>query len=208
MHILRRFSLIACLYLQVGAAAAQITSPSFDVASVKPAGSIGLVGGPALSDRHLFELTHFRGGPGTDNPTRINYQGVTLKMLLVRALDIQDEQIDGPAWLDKEFYTVEATLPAKTDMDTFRLMLQGLLSDRFQIKFHLEAKISSVYALTVAKGGVKLKAAEKLPEYADDNERAEAMRARALELTSRSSASIRAGDLRNRRNSSGGWCSF
>jgi uncharacterized protein (TIGR03435 family) len=39
-------------------------------------------------------------------------------------------------------------------------MLQGLLEDRFQLKIHREAREVPVYALTVAKGGPKLQAAQ------------------------------------------------
>jgi uncharacterized protein (TIGR03435 family) len=39
-------------------------------------------------------------------------------------------------------------------------LLQKLLADRFQLKFHGEQRTLSAYTLTVAKGGSKLKAAE------------------------------------------------
>jgi uncharacterized protein (TIGR03435 family) len=39
-------------------------------------------------------------------------------------------------------------------------MLQTLLADRFQLKIHRETRELPVYALTVAKGGLKLKPAE------------------------------------------------
>ena len=37
-------------------------------------------------------------------------------------------------------------------------MLRGLLTERFKLAFHREAKEFSIYELQVAKGGPKLKA--------------------------------------------------
>ena len=39
---------------------------------------------------------------------------------------------------------------------TFRLMVQSLLADRFKLTVHTEQRPASVYALSVAKGGVKM----------------------------------------------------
>jgi len=42
---------------------------------------------------------------------------------------------------------------------TFRLMVQSLLADRFKLSVHTEQRPASVFALTVAKGGVKMQKA-------------------------------------------------
>jgi uncharacterized protein (TIGR03435 family) len=64
----------------------------------------------------------------------------------------------GPAWIDSERYTIgakaEGTPSAATMMGP---MLQALLHDRFQLRTHLQIKEVPAYALTVAKGGPKLK---------------------------------------------------
>jgi uncharacterized protein (TIGR03435 family) len=44
----------------------------------------------------------------------------------------------------------------------FRLMLQTLLADRFNLKFHRETRELPVYAMVIGKGGVKFK--ESPPE--------------------------------------------
>ena len=49
-------------------------------------------------------------------------------------------------------------------------MLQALLADRFQMKFHREKKDFPVYALVIAKGGLKLKETLKDPESPDSGE--------------------------------------
>src|SRR5579864_4813436 len=83
---------------------------SFEVATVKPA----LPGAPPLPGMtpsmvasltgRVEELARFQGGPGTRSPNRINYPGVTLKMLLKRAYNLGPRQIFGPDWLDTQRY--------------------------------------------------------------------------------------------------------
>src|SRR5580658_2786685 len=73
--------------------------PAFEVASVKPAGpdqNMPMLNGP------MGQMMRFRGGPGSKSPERIDYSGVTLKMLLERAWDVKPSQISGPGWLDTE----------------------------------------------------------------------------------------------------------
>jgi Protein of unknown function (DUF3738) len=68
------------------------------------------------------EIMRFRGGPGSKDPSRIDYSGATLKMLLKRAYDVQPDQIEGPDWLDTERYDISAKLPPETNAKQFRLM--------------------------------------------------------------------------------------
>jgi uncharacterized protein (TIGR03435 family) len=73
----------------------------------------------------------------------------------------------GPDWLNDHFFTVETKCDHSVDEQLAKLtddqaklekqhMLQALLAERFQLKAHTEVKESSVYAITVAKGGHKL----------------------------------------------------
>lgn len=63
-------------------------------------------------------------------------------------------------------YTIEATYdPAATEAEV-RLMLQSLLSERFQMRCHRVAKETEGYALSVAKGGLRIREA-KAEEGAD-----------------------------------------
>jgi uncharacterized protein (TIGR03435 family) len=62
----------------------------------------------------------------------------------------------GPAWLDTDRYDVLA----KSEGDASQAvapMLQTLLVERFKVKVHKEARDSSVYLLTVVKGGARLR---------------------------------------------------
>jgi uncharacterized protein (TIGR03435 family) len=73
---------------------------------------------------------------------------------------------DAPAWLrstrfDIEAKVAEADLPAFHHLthDQLRLMVRSILTDRFSLKLHHETKPMPVYALTVAKNGLKMKQA-------------------------------------------------
>jgi uncharacterized protein (TIGR03435 family) len=141
---------IVGLFLTVFLAAhAADSSVAFEAASVKPAGPFvpGEMGG-------------MRGGPGTGDPGRITASRATLSDLLARAYDVWLDQISGPAWLNDRSayaYRIDATLPPKTTMEQFRLMLQNLLAERFHLRLHHETKTRPGYELAVASGGPKLK---------------------------------------------------
>ena len=116
--------------------------PVFDVASIKPNKANN------LADLE-FGVGDGQGG-GKD---------VTLKILIGLAYRLQQFQISGgPSWASSERFDVEGkTENRKADPDQLRLMLQSLLEDRFKLKLHRETKVSSVYALVVAKEGPKIK---------------------------------------------------
>jgi uncharacterized protein (TIGR03435 family) len=77
--------------------------------------------------------------------------------MLTNAFDIKDYQLQAPDWVDSERFIVTAKIPPNTTKEQFRLMLQRLLAERFQLQVHHESKEHAVYALVVAKGGSKLK---------------------------------------------------
>ena len=106
------------------------------------------------------------GGPGTADPGRINYENVSLKMLLMKAYGVQDYQISGPDWLNSERFNIVAKLPDGATKEQFMAMLQNLLSERFKLAVHREKKDLPGYALLVAKNGPKFKAS--VPDSAGD----------------------------------------
>jgi uncharacterized protein (TIGR03435 family) len=77
---------------------------------------------------------------------------------------LKDYQLTGPATMDTARYDVVAKMPAGTTVENFRLMLQHLLAERIGLMVHHEPKEMSVYEMVVAKGGLKIKEAEKAPE--------------------------------------------
>ena len=74
----------------------------------------------------------------------------------------------GPDWLTKDRFDIQAKMPDGSPDYTFlqflrgqapqlELMLQAMLTERFNLKLHRETKQLPVYALTVVKKGSKLK---------------------------------------------------
>jgi uncharacterized protein (TIGR03435 family) len=68
----------------------------------------------------------------------------------------------GPSWLNSERYDISARPPANVSPGMMTgPMMQQLLEERFKLKVHRETREIPVYALTVAKGGAKLKRIEE-----------------------------------------------
>jgi uncharacterized protein (TIGR03435 family) len=93
-----------------------------------------------------------------------------VRSLLMNAYGVMMmDQIAGlPGWADSDTFDVEAKmdeetvaalekLPKKEQSHEKDLMLQELLADRFKLKVHHETKELPVYALAIAKGGLKIK---------------------------------------------------
>src|SRR3569833_2099177 len=74
--------------------------------------------------------------------------------LLARPINV----LGGPGWLDSDLYDLDAKAEGGASLDqTVGRMLQAFLQDRCKLKVHREAHETDVYALTVAKGGSRLK---------------------------------------------------
>jgi uncharacterized protein (TIGR03435 family) len=119
---------------------------AFDVATVKPVEAGAKAG-------RFFKMD------GTHRWVATNY---TLKSLIALAYDLNPRTISGgPGWLDEQSFNIEAITPG--DVQPARVeqmqMLRALLVERFGLKFHRQDEEFAIYALTVAKGGPKLKVA-------------------------------------------------
>ncbi len=126
--------------------------PSFEVASVKVAEQPK----PDAQGR-LFIMRGCRGGPGTTDPGTLTCNNTPLKQLLVKAYELKNYQVEGPAWLESDGFDIVAKVPAGTSKEQFNLMLQSLLAERFKVAVHRETKTLPVYALTIGKNGPKLR---------------------------------------------------
>ena len=112
--------------------------PTFEVASIKPASDEGLM------------LVRPLPGRLTAN--------ATLQMLMQNAYAVQAFQIaGGPGWINSDRFAIEAKADGNATRDQIFLMLQSLLEERYQLKFHRETRELPVYALVAAKGGLRLK---------------------------------------------------
>jgi uncharacterized protein (TIGR03435 family) len=91
---------------------------------------------------------------------RFTATNIPFQFLITLAYQIKDFQLTGaPAWLKSERYDIEAKAAGNPGLDEVEKMVQTLLEDRLQFKFHRETKELPIYALVVAKAG-KLHPAE------------------------------------------------
>jgi uncharacterized protein (TIGR03435 family) len=145
-----RLTLLFCFTTLVGSA------QTFDVASIKPAE-------PMTGGRIMIGV---RGGPGTEDPGRITYTGMPVKMVIANAFDVKGYQIQGPSWLDTERFDITVKVPAGATKEQARIMMQNLLAERFRLAIHHETKEMASYVLTVGSKGLKMKSVD--PEPAPD----------------------------------------
>jgi len=132
---------------QTAAVSAGHDLPKFDVATIKP----------SKSDNP-------RGPRMMQNTDGISFRGVPVKLLIGESFGVEDDRVIGePAWV-KNRYDIEAKVDAEDapkleslNIDQRRAMLLPLLQDRFNLKYHHETRELPIYALVVAKGGVKMK---------------------------------------------------
>ena len=109
-----------------------------------------------------------KGGPGGERmiPGRLNVCGRLIDLIQTAYLSMANgeahylssvEIAGGPAWIRSDRYQVTAKAEGTPRQETMvGPMLQALLEDRFQLKVHRETREVPVYALTVAKSGLKL----------------------------------------------------
>jgi bla regulator protein blaR1 len=134
-------------------------APAFEAASVKPCkedvdnGGRGGGGGgsgrsasgrldlPCQPVRGLIRIAYIRANFRTTGEDNLQMEG-------------------GPAWIDAKRYSIAAKADGPVPIEVMEgPMLQRLLEDRFHLKTHREMREASVYALSVAKGGLKIKPA-------------------------------------------------
>lgn len=131
-------------FLGVTALAAVSFAQSFEVASIRPhEGAIRSIG------------TSIDG-------TRVTSTG-SVYSLIMYAYDLDSYEVSGipiPNSMEpKEFYDISARAPGSQPptIAEARKMVQALLAERFQLKFHRETRELNVFSMVVAKGGPKLR---------------------------------------------------
>lgn len=98
--------------------------------------------------------------------TRAELRGMSLKALITAAFGVESYQITAPDWTSTALFDISAKLPDGTNKNQFPQMLLTLLTDRFGLAAHHEAKEQQVYALLPAAEGPRLS-----PAAADNNDR-------------------------------------
>ena len=128
----------------------------FEVATIRPSNLRTNADG-----RELVPIV--KGGLGTSDPGQISYTGTWLPWLFMTAYGLKDsQQLLTPDWLRSERFDITAKIPAGTTPEQFNIMLQNLLLERFRVSLHHESRTLPVYALVVAKNGLKLMESGKL----------------------------------------------
>lgn len=139
---MKRIAATACV-IAAGALAQPAGRPEFEAATVRPYAPQTPDGG-------------FKMSGNNDDPGMARMVAMTLHALVSQAYHVKDYQVEGPAWTGTERYDIVAKVPAGTTPENRRMMEQNLLADRFHLTVHREPKEMQVYALVVAKGGLKL----------------------------------------------------
>jgi uncharacterized protein (TIGR03435 family) len=121
-------------------------SQSFEVASIRP---------------HVLPRGVFFGDVGLRvSGSRVTAENMTLSNLITYAYGLKPYQVVGqPNWADSIRYDViaKAEGDAVLTRDLSKRMMQALLADRFQLKYHYGTREMPVYALVVGKNAPKLK---------------------------------------------------
>jgi len=134
-------------------------APSFEVAAVKQNHTAG-------------DLFSFRLQPG-----RFIAEDAPLDRLIRFAYEVKSARqvVNMPGWAGSQHFDIDAKitdneveamkkLSPDQRFQQYRLMVQSLLADRFQMKVRVETQELPVYALVVAKSGSKLAPAAAPPE--------------------------------------------
>jgi uncharacterized protein (TIGR03435 family) len=116
-------------------------NPAFEVATIKPSD-------PA----HPEQIITLRGA-------EVITTNVTVHALINLAYWLHPKQLTGgPAWTETEKFDMagKPDAPGQPNVDQMKAMIQKLLTDRFQLKFHFEKRELPVYAVRLAKTGAKI----------------------------------------------------
>jgi uncharacterized protein (TIGR03435 family) len=146
-----RKSLLLCTVTAIATWGQQSSRPEFEVATIRPSAP--------SPEATVTARAHIDGA-------QVRWLSLTLKYYMATAYRVKQYQISGPDWISSDRFDISATIPAGVSTTQMPEMLQRLMEDRFQVKMHREKKDFPVYALDIAKGGLKIQANPPDPEAA------------------------------------------
>src|SRR5262245_14319574 len=145
---MRNFFLLA-LAVTVTITAFSQNQLSFDVVSVRPCRPNDPRGG-------------LRPSPGGQ---RYVGQCVAVRGVLWTVYRLHSSQVvGGPNWVDNDLFYIEGVAPRASSITELHVMMQQLLTERFNLQFHREKKEIEAYVLSLDKNGPK-----NLREHAPTN---------------------------------------
>ncbi len=124
-------------------------NPAFEVATIKPS-----------DPSHPEQIITLRGA-------EVITTNVTVHALINLAYWLHPKQLTGgPSWTETEKFDMagEPDVPGQPNVDQMKIMIQKLLTDRFQLKFHFEKRELPVYAVRLAKTGAKISQSQDDPK--------------------------------------------
>ncbi|HEX3877592.1 MAG TPA: TIGR03435 family protein [Bryobacteraceae bacterium] len=153
---MKRTAAVTCwaaivIFCDVTASAQTAPAPAFDVASIRPADP-----SQGEGDRHQHRIH--------TSPGNVVMRNVGLDQAVMWAYNVEFYQFSGPSWMETARFDITAKAAGPADVDAMRLMMQNLLSTRFDVAVHHEKREISGMALLVGKDGSKLKPSESQGE--------------------------------------------
>jgi uncharacterized protein (TIGR03435 family) len=137
--------------------------PAFEVASMKATAPADRAPVTTNNGTYPSGMARNEGGPGTSSPGRWTCANVDLSELVVMAWDLDPKHLANASSMSGVRFDIVANVPPNTSRGDFNLMIQRLLMERIGLAVHHEQREIKVQELTVAKGGLKMKAAEPAP---------------------------------------------
>lgn len=118
---------------------------------------------PVFAQSQAFEVATIRPSQGDVrgsvlgvNPGNLVMRGYDLSGCLQWAYELQPEQIEGPSWIRETRFDIIAKAATPADEDQLRLMLRGLLTERFGMKSHSETRVIPTYEIILGKDGPRI----------------------------------------------------
>jgi uncharacterized protein (TIGR03435 family) len=136
----------ASLGLIVLVAAGQAQQKTFEVVSIRPSAPISIE--DRLAGRANIGLK-IDGAQASFGP-------VSLRSLVMLAFHVRTYQVVTPDWMKSANFDIAAKIPQGATRDDVPEMLRAMLTERFKLAVHRETRNLDVYALVVAKGGLKM----------------------------------------------------
>jgi uncharacterized protein (TIGR03435 family) len=130
------------LFLFLFLVAVASAQPAFDVATIRPHTT------PIMKVAVEIE------------GSRITATAMTVRELIAFAYNVPEYQVreGNAAWIRQTRWDIQASAGAvEPTRPQVRVMFQALLAERFGLRLHKGSQEFSVYLMTIAKGGVKLK---------------------------------------------------
>ena len=144
---------------------------------------------PGYTPTLTFDVVSIRPSPPPDahfhvavsslpHSSRFEATNLPLKALIQIAYGFDAPVVGAPDWVATTFYDIQARSDADTDAKLAKLTdnevrlekrhaIQVLLTDRLELKTHMETRNSAIYNLVVAKSGVKMEVVPPPPAPAE-----------------------------------------